>query len=397
MISRERVIKTIQHQQTDRIPVDLGGMRSTGIMALAYRQLKEFLKISDGNIYIFDPTQQLAQVEEPLRVKFGCDVVILDEGLLNGWRDYQMLNNIPAKICANFLTEPDGKGGEYALDRRGVRIRHRASNSYYFDPIYFPLAQAKTIADLENFHWTVFTENQLYKLQQEAKRLYHDTDYAILGTFGGSFVETGQDLRGWSNFMTDFLNHPDFLKKLLDKILEIHLINVELYLNAVGDFIQIIQMGGDLGTQNAPQIHPDLYYDIIQPRQKILWKRIHALKPKVAVFLHSCGAIYDLIPGIIDAGCNILNPVQISAKGMNPENLKKNFGKELCFWGGGCDTQNMLPFASPEHVYEHTRLNVKIFKPGGGFVFSQVHNIQANVPPENILAMFQAVHDEWMY
>jgi len=205
-------------------------MRSTGITAVAYQHLKEYLQISGGNIYIFDPTQQLAQVEESFLKKFGCDVVILDQGLLNGWRDYRMMNDTPVKICANFITEPDGLGGEYALDQKGIRIRQRPPNGYYFDPIHFPLEHANTIADLENFQLTVLTDNQLIKLQQAAKMLFLETDYAILGTFGGSFVETGQDLRGWAKFMTDFLNNPDFLEKFLDKILDIHLTNVALYL-----------------------------------------------------------------------------------------------------------------------------------------------------------------------
>jgi uroporphyrinogen decarboxylase len=179
--------------------------------------------------------------------------------------------------------------------------------------------------------------------------------------------------------------------------LENYLRNVGLYLDAVGDYIQIIQMGGDLGTQTAPQVRPRMYYDLIQPRQKALWSRVHELAPGVAVFLHSCGSIYELIPGIIEAGCDVLNPVQISARGMNPERLKREFGEVLCFWGGGCDTQQVLPFGSPQEVYEHTRRNVETLKPGGGFVFCQVHNIQAGVPPENVVAMFEAVHDNWVY
>jgi uroporphyrinogen decarboxylase len=172
---------------------------------------------------------------------------------------------------------------------------------------------------------------------------------------------------------------------------------VALYLDAVGQYVQVIQMGGDLGTQDRPQIRPQVYTDVIQPRQKVLWSRIHELAPEVAVFCHSCGSIYELIPGIIDAGCDVLNPVQINARGMEPERLKREFGDALCFWGGGCDTQQVLPFGTPEEVYAHTRANVETFKPGGGFVFCQVHNVQGGVPPENVVAMFDAVHDAWSY
>lgn len=387
----------IRHQELDRVPVDLGGMRSTGIMALAYAGLKEHLGITEGDIYVFDTMQQLAFVEEPIRHRLGCDVVILDQGLLAGWRGYVLPDGTRAKICAEFRTEPDGAGGEYALDGSGRRAWHRPATSLYFDPIYFPLADATSEADLDRTDWPVLTDETLTRLQNEARRLFEETDYAILGTFGGAFLEGGQGLRGWANFMMDLAGNRSFAEALLDRLLEIYMCNVGLYLDAVGDFIQIIQMGGDLGTQTAPQIRPRMYYEVIQPRQKALWSRINELAPDVAVFLHCCGSIYELIPGIIDAGCDVLNPVQISARGMDPERLKQEFGAELCFWGGGCDTQQVLPFGSPEEVYEHTRRNIEIFKPGGGFVFCQVHNIQAGVPPENIVAMVQAVHDNWVY
>lgn len=394
MNHRERVMAAIRHQPVDRLPVDLGGMRSTGIMAIAYNRLKKHLGIQEGGIYVFDTGQQLAFVEEPVRQQFGCDVVILDGGLLDGWRDYTLPDGTPAKISASFRTEPDGEGGEYSLDSAGRRYGHRPADSLYFDTISRPpLAGAETITDLDRYSWDVFTDEYLEKLRREAKRLYEETDYAILGSFGGAFLEGGQGLRGWDQFMMDIAGDRKFTEALLDRMLANSLRNVELYLDAVGDYIQVIQMGGDMGTQNGPQIRPKTYYEIFQPREKALWGRIHQLKPQIGVFLHCCGGIYDLLPGIIDAGCDILNPVQISAKGMDPARLKREVGDKLCFWGGGCDTQTVLPFATPEEVYRHTRQNIAIFAPASGFVFSQVHNIQAGVPVENILAMFQAIQD----
>ncbi|MEW6718804.1 MAG: uroporphyrinogen decarboxylase family protein [Chloroflexota bacterium] len=394
---RQRVLAAIQHKQPDRVPVDLGGMRSTGITASAYGQLKKQLGITTGDIHVFDATQQLAYVEEPVRQRFGCDVHILDEGLLQEWHDYTLFNGTQAKVRADARFESDGKGGEYYLDASGRRIAHRSASAYSFNSIFFPLEDAATIGDLDTFDWPVLTDEILTQMESAARQLFTQTEYAILGTFGGAFLEGGQSLRGWSKFMLDLARNRTFAVALLDRLLAIYLRNVELYLEAVGDYIQVIHMGGDLGTQNGPQIHPRMYYEIIQPRQKVLWERIHQLAPGIAVFLHSCGSIYELIPGIIDAGCDVLNPVQISARGMRPERLKKDFGDKLCFWGGGCDTQHVLPFGTPEEVYEHTRQNIEIFKPGGGFVFSQVHNIQPDVPAENILAMFAAVQDSWDY
>lgn len=395
MNSRERVMAAIRHEIPDRVPLDLGGMRSTGIMALPYARLKEHLGIFEGDIYVFDIMQQLALVEEPILCRFGCDVVILDEGALGPWQEYTLPDGTPAKISADFKGEPDGEGGLYWV-RDGIRISHMPASSFYFDSIYHPLAEAESIADLNKYEWPVMEDEVLERLQREAKRLYEETDYAILGSFGGAFMEAGQGLRGWGQFMIDLAANRAFAEALLDKVLQNLLVNVERYLDAVGGYIQIIQVGGDLGTQNGPQIRPEWYYEIIQPRQKEWWSKIHALSD-CALFLHSCGGIYELIPGIIDAGCDILNPVQTTAAGMDPIRLKREFGKQLTFWGGGCDTQHVLPFASPEEVYEHVSQQIEIFKPGGGFVFTQIHNIQAGTPPENIVAMYQAVHDHWNY
>jgi len=397
MNHRERVMTAIRHQQPDRLPVDLGGMRSTGIMAIAYQQLKRHLNLSSGETLVFDTGQQLAYVESSLREWIGADVLILDQGLIDGWRPYTLPDGTTAKICRGFRTAPDGLGGEYSLGQRGRKQGHRPANSLYFDNLYHPLAHTARISDLNLYHFPVLKDETLVQLQAEARRLHNETDYAILGSFGGSLLEGGQGLRGWDQFMLDLAGDRSFAEALLDKMLAAHLRNVELYLDAVGDYIHIIQMGGDLGTQNGPQIRPKMYYDIFQPREKALWSRIHTLKPQVAVFLHSCGGIYELLPGLIDAGVDILNPVQISARGMDPARLKREFGDKLCFWGGGCDTQTVLPFGTPEEVYAHTCANIEIFKPGGGFVFCQVHNIQSGVPPQNIAAMRQAVQDCWLY
>jgi uroporphyrinogen decarboxylase len=400
MGSRERVLAAIGRSGSslpDRVPVDLGGMRSTGIMAIAYANLKEHLNISTGAIQIYDITQQLAQIEPEILSHFSCDVVPLDGALLGGWQDHALPDGRAAKICAGVQFEPDGNGGEYLLYGDGSRGHHRPASSYYFDSVPTLTPRVASIRDLDTQTWPLLPPQFLTELRAEAKRLSEETDYAIMGGFGGAFLEEGQSLRGWENFMCDLAGDPPFATAILDRLLDHHLKNAELYLEAVGDYIHLIQMGGDLGTQQGPQMRPETYYKLIQPRQKALWSRIHELAPHVAVFLHSCGAISDLIPGIIDAGCAVLNPVQISAVGMAPERLSAEFGDQICFWGGGCDTQTILPGASPEEVYRHTRRNVEIFKPGGRFVFCQVHNIQADVPPENIIAMFDAVRDAGSY
>ncbi|NPV07828.1 MAG: methyltransferase [Anaerolineae bacterium] len=395
MTSRERVLAAIDHREADRVPVDLGGMRSTGIMAMAYASLKRHLGISEGGIYVYDPGQQLALVEKPVLERYGADVVPLDLGTLKGWQPWVLPDGTQAQLVADFILEPDGEGGWYQVSG-GRRVSHKPAASYYFDTIYHPLAEAQSVADVEGYELAEMPDEDLRLLEAEARRLRSETEYAIMGAFGGAFLEGGQGLRGWDQFLVDLAVDRPLAVAILDRILERNLHNVRRYLDSVGSYIDLIQVGGDLGTQAGPQIRPEWYYELIQPRQKAFWSEIHRLSD-CKVFLHSCGSIRDLIDGIIDAGCDVLNPVQTSARGMDAAELKAEFGDRITFWGGGCDTQSVLPFGTPEQVYEHVKERLEILKPGGGFVFCQIHNIQAGTPPENIEAMYQAVRDNWRY
>jgi uroporphyrinogen decarboxylase len=228
MNHRQRVMAAVRHQTPDRLPVDLGGMRSTGIMAIAYQRLKDHLGIPGGDLLVFDTGQQLAYVEEPIRSRYGADVLILDMGMLSGWRPYTLPDGTQAKISADFRTEPDGEGGEYGLDSNGRRASHRPANSFYFDGIAEPpLAYAESVADLDRYPWGEVSDERLEILRREAKRLYEQTDYAILGSFGAAFLEGGQGLRGWDQFMMDLAGNRVFAEALLDRMLAAALRNVE--------------------------------------------------------------------------------------------------------------------------------------------------------------------------
>lgn len=395
MTPRERVLAAIDHREADRVPVDVGGMRSTGIMAMAYARLKEHLGITEGHISVFDATQQLALIEAPILQRYGADVVPLDLGSLNGWKPWTLPDGTPARIRADFQMEPDGEGGWYHLSG-GRRVGRMPASSYYFDSDYHPLAEAESVADVAAYDLGEMADEDLRKLEAEGKRLYAETDYAVMGGFGGAFLEAGQGLRGWDQFLVDIAIDRPLAEAVLDRVLESNIRNVRRYLDAVGDYIQLIQVGGDLGTQGGPQVRPEWYYELLQPREAAFWGEIHRLSD-VKVFLHSCGGIYDLIPGIIDAGCDVLNPVQTSARGMDPARLKQEFGGRITFWGGGCETQTVLPFGTPEEVYAHVSERMRLLKPGGGFVFCQIHNIQAGTPPQNIEAMYQAARDNGAY
>jgi uroporphyrinogen decarboxylase len=396
---RERVLTALKHKEPDALPWDLGGMRSTGIMAIAYAKLRRALKLPLDGIKVYDVGQQLAWVDEDIRRMFPIDVIALDNGkvradYLYGWRPYNLPDEdrTNALFPANFRVEEAEDGSRFLYEGDMV-VGKMPSGGFYFDDVYYPLSNADSVEDIEKWEMGTLSEEFLSALRKEAKNLYENTDYAIMGSFGGNIIEGGQSLMGWENFMTALLANRKLVEALIEKLVEGHLRNLELYLDAVGDYIQIIQMGDDLGTQNGPQLSPRLYKELISPAHKKIYEFVHEKAPHIFVFLHSCGGIYELIPYLVEAGVDILNPVQTSAVNMEPERLKREFGKELVFWGGGCDTQRVLPFATPKEVKEHIKERIRIFSKGSGFVFCQVHNIQANVPVENIIALLETVKE----
>lgn len=399
MNSRERVLVTLQHREPDRAPIDLGGMRSTGITAIAYNRLLDHLGIQ-GRAKIADTGQQLANIEEPVRQRFHVDVAALDmvstDWVRQGcaWQPWTLSDGSPCWIPVTFNPVLDENGDWVIRDEQGQVTARMPKGGYYFDGLVHPLKDVETIGELDMLaeQWQPLSHEVLDYLHETARDLYENTEYAILGGFGGSFLESGQGLCGWENFMMDLALRPDFVEYLFDRLLEGYIKNVQLYIEAVGDYVQLINVGGDLGTQNGPQLSTAMYQHLIQPRQKKFWRYIHE-HSNMHIFLHSCGGIYPLIPGLIEAGVDVLNPVQTSAAGMDPVRLKREFGDRLVFWGGGCDTQEILGNASPGVIREHVHDRMRIFAPGGGFVFNQIHNVQVNVPPQNIVAMLDAAYE----
>jgi uroporphyrinogen decarboxylase len=227
------------------------------------------------------------------------------------------------------------------------------------------------------------------ELAAGARRLRASSDRCIVALFGGNLLETGQMLYRMDEFLMLLGAEPARAHEFLDQLVERHLARLERFLGAVGPSIDVIVFGDDLGAQNGPQISPRMYREFFQPRHAALWRRARQLAP-VKVMLHCCGAVRPLLPLLIEAGLDAINPVQINCRGMEAEALKRDFGSDLTFWGGGCDTQRMLPSATPGEVRAHVLEQCRKLAPGGGFVFQQVHNIMANVPVENVLAMYAA-------
>ncbi len=421
LTSRERVLAAVNHREPDRVPIDLGGHRSSGIMAIAYRKLKEHLGITSGDIYVYDLVQQLAIIEPEVLDRFGVDTIELGRGFAQNpedWRDWVLPDGSPCKIPA-FIepvkalphetpiasgTHGPGVGGDWHLYHDHTLIGIQKQGSLYFEQTYFPLADSTddSFADLatplEKVMWAAagtppapigFDDEGLKQLAAGAKALRESTDRAIIGLFGGNLLENGQFLFRNDNFFTLLAGEPARAHRFLDRLTEMHLANLEKYLSAVGPYIDIILFGDDLGMQTGPQISPRMYREFFQPRHGLLWQTAKKLAP-VKVMLHCCGGVYPLLPMLIEAGLDIIQPVQTTCKDMGAERLKREFGRDLCLWGGGCNTRDVLGVATPEEVAEDVRRRMQILAPGGGFVFQQIHNIMADVPPENIVAMLEA-------
>ncbi|NOX66629.1 MAG: methyltransferase [Chlorobi bacterium] len=389
MTSRERVLTTLNHKEPDKIPIDFGGMRSTSIMAIAYNRLKKELGFNNSVTRMLDITQQLAIPEKEILDIFQVDVISLEDSYLQNdqeWKEWQLPDNSKVEIPLKLM--PKWNGEEWVL-MDGERVKARMPEScLYFENSNPPLENAVTEQDIQNYNWQIYSDEYLRVLENKAKQLYEETDYAIMGGFGGNIIENYQVLRGYSNAMLDLVADPNFAEALIGKMTEVHLINLEKYLQAVSKYIQVIQMGDDLGMQSGPQISLDLYQAFIKPAHKKIYKYVKS-NSDLFLFLHSCGSIYDFIPDLIDAGVDILNPVQFSASRMDSSQLKREFRDKITFWGGGVDTQNVLPFGTPEEVEKQVKEQIEKFAPGGGFVFAAVHNIQANIPTENIIKLFE--------
>jgi uroporphyrinogen decarboxylase len=230
-------------------------------------------------------------------------------------------------------------------------------------------------------------------LEQGGAELRQRSGRAILGLFGGNLLELGQWFYRNDNFFLLLAGEPERAHRFLDRLLEMHLRNLDRYLRTVGRHLDIIVFGDDLGMQSGPQVSPRMYREFFKPREQTMWQMVKARAPHLKIMLHCCGGVRELLPDLIDAGLEAINPVQITCRGMDPLELKRNFGERLTFWGGGCDTRDLLSHGNPAQVREHVRQLVEIWQPGGGFVFQQVHNILADVPPANVVAMYDAVNE----
>ncbi|HUW65305.1 MAG TPA: uroporphyrinogen decarboxylase family protein [Spirochaetia bacterium] len=410
MNSRERVLAALNHEEPDRVAVDLGGHRSSGMHVIAYKKLREYLGLAPSKLFIYDLIQQLAIIENDVLDIFGIDVVELGHNFYNlneYWQDWELDDGTTCKIPAFIKVEKTQDGNVVYGDEEQV-ICIQKKGCLFFEQTYFPFLNSNDFAfknlpyHLQQIMWVRlgmppapagFDEEGLRIWRDTAVNIRKSTDRAIYGTFGGNLIEIGEFAFRMDNFLYSLAAEPTRVHTFLDKLVEIHLKNLDKYLDATAEYIDIIGFGDDFGTQQGPQISPKMYQEFFKPRHKVLWDYVKQRAPHLKISLHSCGGIYPLIRDLIEAGVDAINPVQFTSKDMCLHKLKKEFGKDLTLWGGGCDTRSILPFGTPEEVKPHVKENVKILSPGGGFVFQQVHNIMAEVPPQNVVAMFEALRE----
>jgi len=399
MNRRERVISALRHREPDRVPVDLGGADATGINIHAYQRFKDFLGIPAGRNQVHHPILDIVKVEDPVLdwVRADCKPVLFEP---QKYAPSTLLSGVPCEYPANWQPQirPDGSA-VVVIDRAGTTMTRSASGAsgdyFYFSRA--PLADAESVADIERqahafagYDAWDFWDRDWALMADEAERLYQQTDYLVFGNFSGHIFAGGEILRGYEAFLTDLALRPAMAECVMERLLEHQIVRVDRYLDAVGRYVQVINASDDLGGQEAPLISPRLYRRLVKPYHARLFAHIKSRWPGF-LFMHSDGAVAPLIPDLIEIGVDILNPIQYTAGGMDLAVLKKQFGRDLVFWGGGCDTQKVLPFGTPQQVREEVRRAIEILAPGGGFVFCQVQIIQPETPPENLVAMYETV------
>jgi len=391
MNSRQRVLAAVNHQQPDRVPIDLGGTRQSGIHASTYHKLKQHLGLKTPT-RVFDVYQMLAEVEQPVLDRFGADVVGLQRPAVafdirnEDYRPWELFDGTPVEVPGGFRPEVEPSGDLLLRKPDGSLMARMPRGGFYFDRLDKYPGAARV--DVETFQPPLLSNEDLDHLAAEAEAFYENTDKAIMAAMGPPFeLFFGLGTGDFQTWMITLATEPDYVHSLYEKITEAWLANLRRFRTAVGDRVHILQFNDDLGTQDAPFLSPAMFRELVMPYYKRGLDWVHENTPW-KVFMHNDGAIYPFLPTLIEMGVDILNPVQTTARGMDPAKLKAEFGEQLTFWGAACDCQGTLAFGTPEQVAAEVGQTLRTLARGGGYVCAAVHNIQAGVPPENVVALF---------
>jgi len=382
MTPRERVLKAINHEVPDRLPIDLGG-NQTGIHKNAYRSLIAALGFPE-EIEIMDSAQQLARPSERVLERFHVDTRYVAAGPGSGFKGDIV------------RAERDGRVWHDLTDEFGVRWSMPDDQQLYMDVSFSPLANA-TVKDLRDYPWPKGDDPARFAgLRERALRIRRETPYAVVSGISGVVYEPCWYMRGLEQWFMDLLTNPEFCEALIDQTLKYWMDWFRLFLDEAADVVDVIMIGDDLTGQDGPLFNPEIYRRLVKPRQKRLVQYIRS-RTQAKIWYHTCGSCAVYIPDLLDNGIHILNPVQTSARNMDPFDLKRRFGRDLVFWGGGCDAQHVLSRGTPGDVANDVRRHLSALMPGGGYVFTGIHNIQGEVPAANVIALFDTAYEEGFY
>ncbi len=372
MTHRERVLTALDRREPDRVPLDISATKCTSIHRVAYQNLIGHLGLSPRPGVIWDKMQQIVMPEEDFLERLDVDTRALWAGPPDGF------------------TAPD-LGPDYFMDEWGV-LRYCPPGGLYFDLHKSPLQGEVTLDDLESFPWPDPDDpGRVRGLRERAHHLRHETDYAVVLNLGATLLHTSQYLRGFDGWFTDLILQPEFMHRMLDKILDVHLRTIRNIFREVGDNADIVFLGDDLATETGPMISPAHYREYLKPRFMQLISCVREFS-RAKILYHCCGSAHHFIDDLVEAGVDALNPVQTSARGMNPADLKRRFGDRISFWGG-IDTRRVLNHGSVEEVRAEVRQVIQALAPGGGYVLNFIHNAQPDVRPENVVAMIETLRE----
>ncbi len=382
--SYQRLSTSLQHKEPDKIPFDLGGALVCGINVIALRNLKKYIGL-DSRTEVYDKITQIGRVDDDVIEKLKIDIV----------------NVAPNPPKAPGLAEDLGRDGDYLKlkDEFGIEYRMPVEGGHYYDIYKSPLRNAGKISDIKNYDWPdPLDDNRFKNLKQQAdKVIFKDKKAYFLERMSAGMWENAIWMTGYEKFFTDMIVNKKFVHAIMDKFLEIKCKYWEKALDTVGENVLAISAADDLGTKESLLVSLDLYKELIWPYHKKLFDFIkEKAKSKVYIFFHCDGAIKEAIPSLLEAGVDILNPIQVNCKGMDTKKLKKEFGKDLTFWGGSCDN-NILSFGTPDEVREETKKRIFDLAPGGGFVFAPIHIVQSSVPSENLMAWWETLQEYSKY
>ena len=408
MNSRERILAAINHKEPDRVPIDIGATLQTGIHAIAYTKLKEHLGIKGGHTRIHDVGQQLAEIEDEMLDYFKADC--LDVGRVftdsdEEWYDVEV-NGIQAQFPRTFKPRFNPDGSVDVCRHDGKVVARMSAAALVIDQVYYPIED--DYPDNSQLLLSILMKNAITmipppfnhlgergfwrNLKRRAIELKNNSERALMLMGGISFFQFMTAYKKMDKVLVDLIRYTNKVDKFLDIVMEFQLASLSLTCKYLGDTVDIIVFGDDYGENKGPLFSPRIFKKLIKPRLETACDYVKK-HSNMKIFFHSCGAIAPIIPDLIEVGIDILNPVQINVKGMDPKFLKKEFGDDITFWGGGVDTRNVLNVKSPPEVKEHVTNLLEIFAPGGGYVWNTIHNILPDVPPENIVAALEAVHE----